>query len=258
MTTKNKPLGREEDFHDFPQREDNGSTMLFLRDPDERELIPNIDGKTVMIHVSKERHTGKYPNMHEYLGSPKHSETEQLSDEEVANELDRLMKLMEQKELKLRTFTRISERELHRFITKELFPQLTRGDEMTVMGDLIYEEFHPNDHYLIKKSASDFLRCFLGQEPWDVNWEWETELENKKSLIWLEDQYESVCLEKLEFDELSIEDENTASLIFEISFFGHSKDGIFVHHFEGDGQVFLRKIKDEWRISSVHFPDRVG
>lgn len=258
MATKNKPDGSENDFHDLRQRDDNGTSLLFLRAPREREMIPNIGNKTVLTFVSREKEAITYQNLHQFLGSPEYEETDKLSDEAVSVELERLMRLMEERRLELITFTRISDRELHRFITAELFPQLTCGDKMVIMGELVYEEFHPNEHYLIKRAASNFLRSFLGQEAWGVTWENESELENKKALIRFSDQYDSVYMDKFGFDELAIEDGQTASLIFEISFYAHSDDYIFVHHFEGDGKIHLRKVGDEWRITRVHLPERVG
>src|SRR5665647_1027907 len=82
--------------------------------------------------------------LYDFLEQPSYRKVETLTDEEVTEELDRVMKLMISKMISLDTLCEVDDRELYRFITEELF--FEEKNDMQIPGTVsqyTYEEFYP-------------------------------------------------------------------------------------------------------------------
>ncbi len=105
--------------------------------------------------------------VYEFIGCPEFKNAEQLSPEEISSELVRLQEIMESKSLRLETICQYDDEVIYRFITEELFAYET--DDIRVQGmmtNFIYEEFHPNHDYDLRKCADEFVK-FLIEMDWD-------------------------------------------------------------------------------------------
>jgi hypothetical protein len=100
----------------------------------------------------------KYVKVYELIGKPSFKEENELNDEEIKTEMEKLIAIMNEKEVFLDVLGEYEPRVIYKFITEELFEHET--DDMQLPGwtkNFIYEEFHPNHEADIRKTAQDFL-----------------------------------------------------------------------------------------------------
>lgn len=93
-----------------------------------------------------------------YLGDPVLKQPSELNDEEITPALNDIMELLHRNSLNLDTICEVKDREVYRFIVEELMEQ--EIDNMNLHGwttNFIYEEFHPNHEYDMKRSIEDFI-----------------------------------------------------------------------------------------------------
>ncbi|MBL0340882.1 MAG: hypothetical protein IPP71_08125 [Bacteroidetes bacterium] len=239
---------------------DEPAPIIFLRSPRERMMIPStMDKIEFSVWVEKEPgepHAKRFKTFHEYFGKPKFRPVDNISNEQMPAELKKLQEVMKEHHVIITTYTEVSDRDLYRFITKDLFSMLTTG-EFYSTTKIVYEEFHPNREYLIKKAASDFIRLifetYLG--PYRMNHQ-KHSLQNYKEIKRILKTYDdNIALDYLEMDELSF-DGDSACIIMELGFYGIMND-VFVHHYEGDCKCFLEKSGNTWRVTNCSLPDRI-
>lgn len=86
-----------------------------------------------------------YKKVYEVIGKPEFKKAEALKDHEISNELKKILKLLEDKNINIDFIGDYDGKVKYKFITEELFEE-----EMTVVAVpgmyscYIYEEFHPN------------------------------------------------------------------------------------------------------------------
>ena len=102
----------------------------------------------------------------ELLGCPAVRDVEEIPDSEIEQELDRLVGIMNRHRVAVDTVCDVEERELYRFITRELFlePAGIIDDEFDMRRLFIYEEFHPNHEYDLINHTLDFVNSLFDQE----------------------------------------------------------------------------------------------
>ena len=152
-------------YEEFIESGDKNSSLLFLQSPIERMMIPSIHDK-VEFSIWAERDSDdtcekRFKTLYELFGKPKFRPVDNISNEQLPGEIQRLREVMRQHGVILKTFTEVHPREIYRFITKELFNMLTTGKLFPNPTNLVYEEFHSNDEYQIRKAASDFARLLF-------------------------------------------------------------------------------------------------
>lgn len=247
---------------EFPMsRADESASITFLRSPRERAMIPSIQDKVEFsIWAEKDpedRLSKRFKTFHEYFGKPKYRPVDNISNEQLPAELNKLRDIMKAHHVIINTYTEVSDRDLYRFITKELFHMLTTGKFLSSPVKIVYEEFHKNGEYAIKKAASDFIRllfeAYLG--PYRIN-HLKHSLKDYKEIKRLLKTYDdNFGLDYLKMDEIAI-DGDSASIIMELSFYGVMTNS-FVHHYKGDCQCILIKSGNIWRVTECSLPVRV-
>ncbi len=103
-------------------------------------------------------------SVYDFLEQPTFRKVEELTNAEVTQELERIMKLMSRKMVSIDTLCEVDDRELYRFITEELF--LEEKDDMMIPGMMThytYEEFHPNHEHDIREHSIEFLNSYLNR-----------------------------------------------------------------------------------------------
>jgi hypothetical protein len=107
----------------------------------------------------------KRVKIYDFIGRPTFKKAEKLSREEIAKELDWLLSVMEEKGIALVCLCDYEDEIIYRFIIEELFEEET--DDMALPGwttNFIYEEFHPNHDYDLRKHSSEFIQNLLERE----------------------------------------------------------------------------------------------
>lgn len=101
------------------------------------------------------------------LGSPSFKKVDELTDEEASKALATLELLMTKRGIALDRCCDYDPRIIYRFITEELFQR--EMDDIRIPGMMwhfIYEEFHPNHDYDLRRYAERFIRNLL-EFKWD-------------------------------------------------------------------------------------------
>jgi len=239
---------------------DENNSITFLTSPRERTIIPSIQDKAE-FSIWAPREPGDTVDKHfktfyDFFEKPKFQSADHISNAQLPKELERLYEVMNKHGVILQTFTEIPPRTLYRFITKELFNMLTTGKLFPNPLKLVYEEFHSNESYHIRKTISDFVRLlfesFMG--PFRIK-HLKHSIKNYKDIKLLLQTYEDFALDFMEMDEIFLEGD-TASVTFEISFYGINNSGL-VHQFKGEGKGELVKHDSSWYIINMVLPDRV-
>ena len=98
----------------------------------------------------------------ELLEYPYCKPIEEISDDSLSSELQKVMELLRLKNIVVESVDGIDDREMYRFITRELF--LFETDccfPKNMIVCYIYEEFHPNHDYDLRRYSSEHLECLF-------------------------------------------------------------------------------------------------
>lgn len=161
-----------------------------------------------------------------FLDNPVLKEPSGLSDEEIAVEFDKIMKLMASNNLFLSTICEVERREMYRFVVEELMEE--EIDDVRLSGwntNFIYEEFHPNHEYDIKQDIEGFLTTLFERKKEYCDMSLAKELvshtgeklnadETKAILINFIDSIDGANLRQLEFGKNVIEEEKAFQEVY--------------------------------------------
>lgn len=141
----------------------------------------------IMDYEQKEA-LAKEMTVFEILGKPQHfPDVNGISDEDIGRVLKELLEMMKRKGVEVSVFSpNVSERELYRFITRELFFRRMLHVNMEGMRTcFIYDEFHPDHQYENAKVAlNDCIKEILGKKElhWTFQYEQQVTLNGKTGL----------------------------------------------------------------------------
>lgn len=128
--------------------------------PPSGDLPPEIENqflKNILAYEDAYQNR-KVITVYELLGKPAYKKANDLSDEEISDELKKVNEIMAEKNIHLATQVKYDDRLIYTFITEELF--LEETDETVPEGmnrGFIYEEFYPNHAYDIVQRVVEFL-----------------------------------------------------------------------------------------------------
>lgn len=98
----------------------------------------------------------------EMVGKPEVKPEALLSDEEIAGELEKLLKLMEEKGVAVSFEGDYDARLKYKFVTEELFEKSThKFDIEGMINHFSYEEYHPNHKLDIENTVYGFLEMWM-------------------------------------------------------------------------------------------------
>jgi hypothetical protein len=96
------------------------------------------------------------------IGNPKLRPADDIPDEEIGQELDRLLKLLNTHTVVIDFIHEIDDREAYLFITEELLDETMDDVRIPDMySHFIYEEFHPNDTDDVEMWSGEFMDVFF-------------------------------------------------------------------------------------------------
>jgi hypothetical protein len=133
--------------------------------------------------------------LYDFIGSPSFSKAEALSTGELSSELERLMAILLENNIEIDFAVDYDDMLIYKFITEELFDH--EIDNMRVKGmntHFIYEEFHPNHDYDLRRNGLDFIDHLLGRE-------------------WKEDSYQFVFADTTVFREKEYDSHGMSGII---------------------------------------------
>jgi len=192
--------------------------------------------------------------LYDYLGNPPYRKLEELNENDIAEELKRITRIMDEHELCLNTICEVPERELYSFITEELF--LEEIDDMRIPGmftHFTYEEFHPNHAYDIRHHSEDFIHSYLNKADDFYSHLLSAEAEKADWHIHFREAFNSFQLNSFSIIGLNFDTEK-ANVQFACDFDGEIEGSEESLHFLGAGEMNLLYQWDYWCIDSVKLP----
>lgn len=122
----------------------------------ENQFLKNV------LSFEQQQANAKPVKVYELIGKPKFRKAEELNEQEMEFEFDKLMQLMNDKNIALDFLTEYDIETMYRFVTEELFEH-----ETTLFGGMTnhftYEEFHPNHQMDLGDDTMKFLQHWFEQ-----------------------------------------------------------------------------------------------
>lgn len=242
----------------------------------ESNLSPELENEWLnyIEEFEKQFQNTEQISVWEFIGKPSYKMQDELNHDEISSELQRLFDIMNENNIYLDVLCEVDDKELHRFITEELFKE--EVDNVRIKGmmtNFIYEEFHPNARYDIEMAYEYFFHSTLKKDKnvdgsgYDLLYVDTKNYRNKKN----EHIDEEVVLKKVndflrsfdyfeivsnEIQEIKINEEETdAHIDFKIHFNGryHNNSESVVFH----GNGFFKLNPSEyggWDIYHINMP----
>lgn len=96
--------------------------------------------------------------IYDFIGAPLYNHVHDLSEKEIKKELKKLLALLKKKGIVVETLSGVSDKEMYRFVTEEIFKQEIQNIRMpNWLIHMLYEEFHPSDEFDIKNQCGTAL-----------------------------------------------------------------------------------------------------
>ncbi len=202
----------------------------------------------------------------EALGQPHYIKPEALSKAEVGKELERILNIMEEKNIALSWSGDYEDIVIYKFITEELFEQ--EMDDIFMPGmvsQFIYEEFHPNHDDDLRRYTHELIEA-LFKKKWDRKysiWEFHKTISFKGKeydcegisdpIIDFQEAYHNFQIRKTEIEEVDFDLERAVAMVRgRILYTAYSEN----ENRDFDGKFVVNFILDYdcWCISGFSFP----
>jgi len=103
--------------------------------------------------------------LYEKIGRPEYRIVEDIPDNEMKNELERITEILFHHKIVVDTIYEVDDREIYRFITEDLFAEEVEDIPIKEMiGHIIYEEFYPNHECDIRNLCKEFIVDVLNKQ----------------------------------------------------------------------------------------------
>ena len=138
------------------------------------DMPPEIENQFLknIFSFEKAYEEAEFTTVYKRVGEPAYKKANELSNEEVHKELQRLLFLMQEKGIVLDVLAEYESRVIYEFITNELFAHDCEANVPAgMMTHFTYEEFHPNHAYDICQRTVEFLSEWREQKLSEQSWE---------------------------------------------------------------------------------------
>ncbi|MDO9152281.1 MAG: hypothetical protein Q7U47_00965 [Paludibacter sp.] len=192
--------------------------------------------------------------LYDFLEKPYFRKVEELTDDEVTEALNSIIKLLNDHQVCLDTICEVDDRELYRFIIEELL--FENKDDMHIPGMIshyIYEDFHPNHEYDIQHHSYDFLSSYLDKESDYYTTFMTGEAEKEDWHKHFRQAFSSFNLNNFTISELEFDTEK-AKVQFDCDFTGMVEGSPDKFSFVGAGEMELLYMWDFWCVNSLKLP----
>jgi hypothetical protein len=248
-------IHEENEFKKLKLSIEHGATFF---EKSNKNLPPEIEGQFLdyITNFEKAYQNVKQITVFEKLGQPDFKPEAALTDDEIMIELERIELLMQDHGLALDVLANYEneKRLIYTFITEELFAH--EIDDMNVPGMqtcFIYEEFHPNHEYDLKRDTEDFLRMFFNKKDDFYIKNHSEEATNYIALNNFRSLFKKFKMIFFEFKAITF-DEQDASVKFNIDFWAKIKGTDTKIFYSGNGNITFKNEYDYWCIREVNLP----
>jgi hypothetical protein len=130
-------------------------------------LEPGIENQWLnhIYNFEQQYKNAKKIRVYDRIGRPAFIKANELTDEQISIELERIISTMGEKGIALDVLAEYDEDVIYKFITEELFEQ--EIDDMAIEGmvtHFTYEEFHPNHDYDLRNRTEEFVFKLIGNK----------------------------------------------------------------------------------------------
>lgn len=228
----------------------------------EEELNPIIESIWLNQILEYERSmiNNKKITVGEMLDYPICKAVEEIGDDEVSVELQKIMELLRHKNIVVDSIHGIDDMEMYRFITQELFLKETDSNfPKNMIVCFVYEEFYPNDESDIKIKTNEFIHALIDKEETFIDRyfvsfddeEKESAFQKmKRRIILFRDAFDEICLEEFNITSLDII-HNSAEVLFDFKLSVMTPGGKVSHLISGPGKYKFVKENNYWILEEV-------
>lgn len=233
------------------------------------ELDPELENQWLKsVYAFEQQYKqAKKTSVYEYIGQPPFRKWDALSAEELRKELQVIQIVMENKGVQLDCICEYDDAVIYKFITEELFQH--EMDDMGLSGmtcHFIYEEFHPNHDYDIRKQSNQFLEAIFSRH-WDSEYhryllapkvscsgEAHDRSHISSFIKTFQEAHAAFCVKESYVTEVAIDVEHMrANVKMALSVTGKMKQGDRIRY-EGDCSLEFLREDDYWSITRFHVP----
>ena len=205
--------------------------------------------------------------VYDHIGRPVFMKCDQLSAIEISGERQRLQSIMAENGVELDCICEYDDATIYRFITEELFEH--EMDDIRIKGmtyHFIYEEFHPNHDYDLRRDATRFLRALFGRE-WNAEYDGmmlngkvnfsgkEYDRAGMAAIIQtFQEAHTFFCIKSVDISEVVFDMATGKAEVrakFDVS--SQQKHGSKIQY-EGECILHFQREFDFWSINSLHMP----
>lgn len=190
------------------------------------------------------------------LGEPEYKPESTLTNDEITIELERIELLMLNHGMNLDVLADYTDEErlIYKFITEELFEhEITDMNLLGLQTCFIYEEFHPNHEYDLKRYTEDFLRMFFNKKDDYYKRSHSEEATNHIALNNFRSLFNEFKMTFFKFQEITF-DEQDASVRFNIDFWAKIKGTNTKINYLGEGNLTFKFEYGYWYLREVILP----
>ncbi len=208
--------------------------------------------------------------IYDYIGMPSYNHLSDLGEKEIAKELNKLLKLLARKGIMAQTLGGVSDKEMYKWITEELFKHEVQNihiKDWTIQ--FFYEEFHPSDEFDIKNQVTNavsllFEGNLLGMElifSEDMKNEIGLSLDREEFVEKLENfksRFHQILVEDLHFKLIDIDIElNTAHVLCEVEYRTQTQKGrkFKINHTTLEANLTKDETTQLWMVTQLLFDD---
>jgi hypothetical protein len=224
--------------------------------PDTKTIHPLIENEFLNSIEAYENayHNAKSILLYDFIERPDFIPVNDIPDLQISTELDKIMNILNENGIRLDTLCDVEEREIYRFVTEELF--VHEMDNMRIPGMMtcfIYEEFHPNHEYDLRRYSFEGIEAFLNKEDEYHEMHFTTEAVESPWFRTFRDAFTSFSIQHFEITDIAIREIN-ASISFNIDFTGIIEGSAQKQNYSGPGSLEFLYQYGYWYIQMINFP----
>ncbi len=264
METNKSDLQFENEFRKAKLIAETGAFFF-----EEEKISPELEKEFLdyIEYFNRQAHERELISVYDFIGKPEFRND--LKDGEIKDALDHLLDYMYEKNISLTTLAEVSDKELYRFITEELFLYEIDNIRMTGMTHCFtYEDFHPNHVYDITHSTEEFINHIFNGDPEDTHFVYSpafTALSGKQvsehQLKYIIECFQAYYSDKeilsLHLQEPTIDKEKSANIEIFLEWKGKPLLSEVFEQYSGKGIINLMQEFGFWSVCGVQIPGMI-
>lgn len=232
-------------------------------------LSPEMENQWLnqIYNFEKQHRDAPRIKLYDFIDRPTFLKLDSMKGGQVKKELKRLLFLLEEKDIALDCCCKYADSIIYQFLTEELFEHEMDSFSMAgMMHHFIYEEFHPNHDFDLRRYAKYFIDNIFN-EKWNEQWS-EHSLAESICFCGKEHTRASISLIIMTFQEahtnLKVERSNIKNVTFDLN----SNTGVVEvllaykaftaqgapRKMKGMSRIYFSRSYDWWNICGFKFP----